>query len=184
MRICGGEAKGRMLIFPSRSEQRPTTDFLRENLFNVLKLQRGQNFLDLFAGSGSVGLEAASRGAKSITFVEKSKVLVDVLRKNIAACGYEAKCQIIRADIHAALVQLYRKQSNFDVVFADPPYHQGFIGATLQTLNEYPLINQDGLVVLQHSIREQVEGAKGNWIISDQRKYGDNVLTFIRMGIS
>jgi len=181
MRISGGEAKGRILNFPSRSTQRPTTDFLREALFNLLGSPADQSFLDLFAGSGSVGLEALSRQAKWAVFVEKSKILSGVIRENISSCGYSEKCLIIQADIESALRDLYRGKCRFDVIFADPPYNQGYIGETLQVLNEYPVLQADGILVLQHSSREKLPSLPDGWSLADQRKYGDNLLTFIRM---
>lgn len=181
MKISGGEAKGRTLKFPSRSAQRPTTDFLREALFNILGSLADQFFLDLFAGSGSVGLEAASRKAKKVAFVEKSKDLVGVIHENVSLCGYSEKCLVIHADIQSALRDLYRKKCRFDVIFADPPYHHGFIGETLNGLKEYPVLQEEGIIVLQHSIREQMKTLPDRWLLTDQRKYGDNLLTFIRV---
>lgn len=181
MRISGGEAKGRTLKFPSRSIQRPTTDFLREALFNLLGSPTDQFFLDLFAGSGSVGLEAASRLAKRVTFVEKSKDLVGVIRENVSLLGYSEKCLIIHADIQSALRDLYGRECRFDVIFADPPYNQGFIGETLKGLNEYPVLKEEGIIVFQHSVREQIKTLPDRWFVADQRKYGDNLLTFIRV---
>lgn len=168
--------------FPSRSTERPTTDFLREALFNILSLPADQSFLDLFAGSGSVGLEAASRGAKAVTFVEKSKDLVAVIRENVAACGYSDQCLIIHADIQSALRDLYKKKCRFDVIFSDPPYNQGWIGETLKYLKEYPVLQADSLVILQHSIREPLKSLPEEWRVADQRRYGDHLITFIRMG--
>lgn len=182
MRISGGEVKGRVLNFPSRSTQRPTTDFLREALFNVLGLQTGQSFLDLFAGSGAVGLEALSRKARSVTFVEKSRVLIGVIKGNVSLCGYSEKCLILHNDIESALRGLCRKKCGFDVIFADPPYNQGLIGETLKVLKEYPVLNEEGIIILQHSIREPLTILPDQWFVDDQRKYGENLLTFIRMG--
>ncbi|MHB8137589.1 MAG: 16S rRNA (guanine(966)-N(2))-methyltransferase RsmD [Smithellaceae bacterium] len=182
MRISGGEVKGRALKFPSRSNQRPTTDFLRETLFNILGSPADQTFLDLYAGSGSVGLEAASRKAKKVAFVEKSNVLIGVIRENASLCGYSEQCLIIHSDIKSALRDLYRKKCRFDVIFADPPYNQGFIGETLRLLNEYLVLSEDGVIVLQHSLREQPGPLTDRWSLTDQRKYGDNLLTFLRMG--
>jgi 16S rRNA (guanine966-N2)-methyltransferase len=181
MRISGGEAKGRTLKFPSRSTQRPTTDFLREALFNLLGPPADQFFLDLFAGSGSVGLEAASRQAKKVVLVEKSKDLVEIIRENVSLCGYSEQCLIIHANIQSALRDLDREKCSFDVIFADPPYHQGFIGKTLSALNEYPVLQKEGTIVFQHSIREPVKTLPDGWSVADQRKYGDNLLTFIRV---
>ena len=138
--------------------------------------------MDLFAGSGSVGLEALSRKAKNVAFVEKSKALVGVIHENILLCGYSEKCQIIHADIQSALRDLYRKKCRFNVIFADPPYNQGLIGETIKALNEYPVLQEEGIIVLQHSVREQLAPLTDGWFIADQRKYGDNLLTFIRMG--
>jgi 16S rRNA (guanine966-N2)-methyltransferase len=184
MRISGGEAKGRTLHFPSKCAQRPTTDFLREALFNVLKLQPDQSFLDLFAGSGAVGLEAASRGSKKVVFVEKNRILADLLRRNVSAFGYEERCTIIQGDVQGALRSLGRKKNRFAVVFADPPYNEGFIGETLNTLSENPVLQENGLIILQHSVREQPQELPDGWFLSDQRKYGDNLLTFIRMAVN
>jgi 16S rRNA (guanine966-N2)-methyltransferase len=181
MRISGGEAKGRILHFPSRSNQRPTTDFLRETLFNLLESPADQLFLDLFAGSGSVGLEAASRQARTVVFVEKSKTLAQVIRDNVSLCGYSEKCLIIQADIEWALSELYQKKCRCDVIFADPPYNQGHIKETLNVLKEYPVLQIDGIIVLQHSVREKLPSLSDGWSLADQRKYGDNLLTFIRV---
>ena len=181
MRISGGEAKGRKLKFPSRSTQRPTTDFLRETLFNLLGSPADLVFLDLYAGSGAVGLEAASRKAKKVVFVEKNRDLIGAIRKNVSLCGYEDRCIIIHADIQTALRDLYRKKIGFDVIFADPPYNKGFIGETLRLLAQYPVFGENGFVVLQHSIKEQPV-LSTEWFITDQRKYGDNLLTLLRMG--
>ena len=181
MRISGGEAKGRTLKFPSRSTQRPTTDFLRETLFNILGSLADQLFLDLYAGSGSVGLEAASRKAKKVVFVEKNRDLIATIRENVSLCGYADRCMIIHADVQTALRDLYRQKSGFDVVFADPPYNKGFIGETIRLLAQYPVLGENGFVVLQHSIKEQPVFST-EWLIIDQRKYGDNLLTLLRMG--
>ncbi|MEE9911191.1 MAG: 16S rRNA (guanine(966)-N(2))-methyltransferase RsmD [Deltaproteobacteria bacterium] len=181
MRISGGAAKGRTIKFPSQSIQRPTTDFLREALFNLLEAPEGQNYLDLFAGSGSVGLEALSREAKTATFVEKSKVLIEVIRENANLCGYSERCLLIHADVHSAVRDLCRKKNRYHVIFADPPYNQGLIGETLNVLKEYPVLQESGIMVLQHSIREPLTKLADDWSVVDQRKYGDNLLSFIRM---
>lgn len=181
MRISGGEAKGRTIRFPSHCAQRPTTDFLREALFNLLERPVDQSILDLFAGSGSVGLEALSRKAKSVTFVEKNKILIDVIRENVSMCGYSDKCLLVHADVQSALRDLYKKKCRYNVVFADPPYNQGLIEETLTVLKRNPVLEDSGVIVIQHSIREPLPELKDGWSVGDQRKYGDNYLSFIRM---
>jgi 16S rRNA (guanine966-N2)-methyltransferase len=181
MRITGGDAKGRTLKFPSGSVQRPTSDFLRQALFNILESLADRLFLDLFAGSGAVGLEAASRKASSVVMVEKDKSLAGVIRDNISLCGFSDICEVIHADVRSVLRDLYEKSMRFDVIFADPPYNRGFIGETISALGRYPLIREGGIIVFQHSVREPLPSIPDGWLLSDQRNYGDNLLTFLRM---
>lgn len=182
MRIIGGNAKGRILKFPSSSKERPTSDFLREALFNLLGPLEGKSFLDLFAASGSVGIEAASRGAKEIVFIEKDKKIAAVAQKNIVACNFDKSCRIISQDISAGLHDLFKKGYEFDIVFADPPYSRGLVGKTIQLLKENPVFSAEGVIVIQHSTRENLtELLDEKTIVQDQRKYGDNALTFLKM---
>lgn len=180
MRIIGGEAKGRTLHFPSRSKERPTSDFLREALFNLLGPLQNKTFLDLFAGSGSVGLEAASRGARVVYFVEKNKQLVEVIKKNIQTCCLDKKCRIIAGDIDFGLNDLFRKKYEFDIIFADPPYNRKLVEATWKSLSKHQAIRKDGIIVIQHSIKETFSELADNIYQADQRKYGDNALTFLK----
>jgi 16S rRNA (guanine966-N2)-methyltransferase len=188
MRIIGGMAKGRTLNFPAGSKERPTSDFLREALLNLLGDVDDKSFLDLFAGSGSVGLEAVSRGAKEVYFIEKDKILASVAQKNIESCGFEKKCRVINIDVRSGLSDLFKKKCTFDIVFADPPYNKGLVETTIKLLKEYPVFKQDALVVIQHSTREDLNwalaesvGGEAVWQQIDQRKYGDNAISFLKM---
>ena len=182
MRIIGGNAKGRILKFPSSSKERPTSDFLREALFNLLGPLPGKSFLDLFAGSGSVGIEAASRGAEEIIFIEKDKKIAAVAQKNIDACGLDKQCRIISRDIGPGLRDLFKSKYEFDLVFADPPYSQGLVAETIRLLKENPVFTEESIVIIQHSVREDVKALLDTeTILIDQRKYGDNALTFLKM---
>ena len=181
MRIIGGEAKGRTLHFPSKSKERPPSDFLREALFNLLGSLQDKTFLDLFAGSGSVGLEAASRGAQDVYFVEKNKHLVEVIKKNIQTCCLDKNCRIIAGDIEFGLRDLIRKKYEFDIIFADPPYNRDLVEETLMFLRKYHVLKEDGVIVIQHSIKETFSDLDDNIYQTDRRKYGDNALTFLKM---
>ena len=168
--------------FPSGSKERPTSDFLRETLFNLLGLLQYKTFLDLFAGSGSVGLEAASRGAQSVFFVEKNKHLVEVIKKNIQTCCLDKNCRIIAGDIEFGLRDLFRKKYEFDIIFADPPYNRELVRKTLKLLSKHNVLRKNGIIIIQHSIKEKFsEPADDNIYQTDQRKYGDNALTFLKM---
>lgn len=182
MRITGGEARGRTLHFPSESRERPTSDFLRQALFNLLGQLQGKTFLDLYAGSGSVGIEAASRGAREVVFIEKDKKIAAVTRKNIVACGFDEKYRIIALDISTGLRDLFINKDKFNIVFADPPYGRGFVGRTIKLLMDNPVQTKDSVIVFQHSVREDLNSFLDNkTVLIDQRKYGDNVLSFLRM---
>jgi 16S rRNA (guanine966-N2)-methyltransferase len=182
MRIIGGEAKGRTLNFPSGSRERPTSDFLREALYNLLGPLTGKSFLDLFAGSGSVGIEAASRGAREIVFIEKDKKIAEVARKNIKACGFDEKCRMLALDVGAGLNDLVKNKYAFDIIFADPPYCRGLVGETIRLLKKNRVFRKETIVVIQHSTREDFCLFLDDSVVTtDQRKYGDNALTFLKM---
>jgi 16S rRNA (guanine966-N2)-methyltransferase len=182
MRITGGEARGRTLHFPAASKQRPTSDFLREALFNLLGQLQGKTFLDLYAGSGSVGIEAASRGAREVVFIEKDKKIAAVIRRNIVTCGFNEGHRIIALDISAGLHDLFINKDKFNIVFADPPYGRGFVEKTIKLLTDNPVQTKESVIVFQHSVREALNSfLDKKTVLIDQRKYGDNVLSFLRM---
>ena len=152
MRIIGGQFKRRTIQAPKGQDVRPTTDRVRESLFNLIYARRsltGMRVLDLFAGSGALGLEAISRGAVSAVFVEADVRTLRVARANAASLGIESACSFIRAD---ALAYLRRPPGVvYTLIFADPPYD-------LDTLPDLPALAQphlaeDGLVVLEHDAR-------------------------------
>lgn len=184
MRITGGEVKGRTLRFPSGSKERPTSDFLRETLFNLLDSLEGKSFLDLYAGSGSVGLEAASRGAKEVYFVEKNIKLAAIIEKNIQSCCFEKNCFVIAKDIKQGLSDLLKTKYKIDIIFADPPYNRNLVQTTLDLLNKNQFFGSNSLLIIQHSTREIFTGDANNIFMTDQRKYGDNALTFFKWRIN
>jgi 16S rRNA (guanine966-N2)-methyltransferase len=181
MRIVGGEFSGKTLSFPFGSKERPTSDFLRETLFNLLGSLTGKTFIDLFAGSGSVGLEAASRGAREVYLIERSKNLVKVINKNIEMCSLKQRCRIISTDIEIGIKQLARKNYQADFIFADPPYNRNLVDVTLKCLNKYRIFTKEGVIIIQHSLKEKYnELLSGNIHQLQQRKYGENALTFFK----
>lgn len=179
MRIIGGKAKGKIFHFDSSSKERPTSDFLRETLFNLLGDVHGKIFVDLFAGSGGVGLEAASRGSRAICFVEKNRKLAAFIEKNAQACDLKEDCLILAMDIEAGLKHLSSKDYRADIIFADPPYHQGWVEKTLNLLGRHPIQTQETTIVIQHSIKEKCDVSSGDFRVCDDRKYGDHALTFL-----
>ncbi|HDQ04903.1 MAG TPA: 16S rRNA (guanine(966)-N(2))-methyltransferase RsmD [Deltaproteobacteria bacterium] len=181
MRITGGDLGGRAYYFPPGIKERPTSDFLRETIFNLLGPVEKTIFIDLFAGSGGVGLEAASRGARQVYLVEKNKKLADIIKKNLRSLSLETKCFVIAADVKIGLKELAQEKCRADFVFADPPYNRGLVATTLNCLGKYKALSEESIIVIQHSINEKyIEFLPDNIYQVQQRKYGENALTFFK----
>lgn len=181
MRIIGGEARGRRLFIPRTSAVRPTADRIKGACFNIIRFVEGKTFLDLFAGTGNMGLEALSRGALKAVFIENNPLLVDAITRNIAACGFAGKSEILQSDFVEAIEGLAKRLETFDILFADPPYEQGFVNRVLEHPGSNVLMAGDSLFAVQHSIREAISiSGSGQLALTDQRKYGDTVLSFLR----
>ncbi|MEK7828041.1 MAG: 16S rRNA (guanine(966)-N(2))-methyltransferase RsmD [Thermodesulfobacteriota bacterium] len=181
MRIIGGELRGRVVRLPAGSRIRPTADRIKESLFNILHSVEGTSFLDLFAGTGNVGLEALSRGARFATFVEKDIRLVRALQESLVQLGFAARAEVIAADAERGLGRLVQRGNRFDIIFTDPPYDQGLVLETLAWPDMRKALTENGIIVIQHSVREKPEGLQAQpWVVADQRRYGDTVLSFLK----
>lgn len=180
MRIISGEAKGRQVLYPTNCRARPTADKIREALFNILGPLADESFLDAYAGAGSVGIEALSRGAAHVAFIEKDATLARYTQRNLLLCGLAAKARVIAARVDKGVSLLHQEGILFNIIFADPPYDEGLINETLSCLARDNIIAPNGSVVLQHSVREA--GAllcNSDFVVFDQRKYGDTMLSFL-----
>lgn len=209
MRIIGGEARGRRLKGPrwrraakgprtvagmDGSEQRalgpraagpgqrPTSDLVRGALFDALGDIRGARFLDCFAGVGTVGLEAVSRGAAEATLVEKHRGCLRVIRENVRLTGLAGRVRVVAGDAFREIPRLARRDPAFDVVFCDPPYDRGLAVQALQAVAAAGCVRPGGLVVVQHSKREALPPLAGRLELVRRRAYGDSVLSFYRCG--
>jgi 16S rRNA (guanine966-N2)-methyltransferase len=171
MRVIGGEFRSRRLKTLPGLATRPTPDRLRETLFNILAARiRGSVFLDAYAGTGAVGIEAISRGAARCIFLERSKATVDVIRDNLQALGIEDRASVVVGKVMGSLA---RHQA--DIVFLDPPYElEPEYAAVLDALGDAP----PQLVVVQHSVRFDTGDAHGALRRTRVLKQGDNALSF------
>lgn len=182
MRISGGEARGRKISPPAGKDVRPTPEMIREALFNILSPLDDIDFLDLFAGTGSVGLEALSRGARSAVFVEKNGRAAGQLASLLESWNYAAKAKVLAMDVKVGTAKLSKEGRKFDMVFADPPYERGMISKTIQYCLEHGLIADDGLMILQHSIREPLGQPSLHHPLEllQERRYGDTLVSFLQ----
>jgi 16S rRNA (guanine966-N2)-methyltransferase len=169
VRICAGVYKSRRIVCPD--DIRPTSDRVKEAMFSALLVDyKGLDVLDVFAGSGALGIEALSRGAKSTTFVDNSASSINFIKKNTEQLGISDMCVIIKSD---AMTYIKKCKQSFDLIFMDPPYNKGL--ASLIAPELYFLIKPGGIMVIEHSPRELINISSYKY-----KSYGDTVLTFIR----
>jgi 16S rRNA (guanine966-N2)-methyltransferase len=177
MRVIAGEFKGRKLEAPDWAGVRPTSDKLRETLFNILAPRiEGARVLDGFAGTGAVGIEALSRGAAHVAFVERDPRAARLIDKNVGSLGARERHAIIRAEIAAAVRRLAGER--FDIVFLDPPYGAAELTAALSAIE--PIVDSDTLLVIEHAKRDVAPERHGSLERTREVKSGDSSLTFYR----
>lgn len=178
MRIIGGKSGGRILRSVRGSSTRPTSDRVKESLFNILHSVKGKSFLDLFAGTGNIGLEAMSRGAEKVVFIEKSRSCGEAIKKNIFLCGGASVCSILEMSVERGLKLLAERNEKFDIVFADPPYRKGMVSKTVCWIKNSDLTTEAGIIIIQHSKMEALRG-DSTCHLFDQRIYGDTMISFL-----
>jgi 16S rRNA (guanine966-N2)-methyltransferase len=177
MRITGGQFGGRQIEVP-RQGVRPTQDRVRQALFNMFgESVAGCRFLDLFAGSGAVGLEALSRGAAFVAWVEMERPVLTCLRRNVETLGGDGR-SIYSMDVGRFLKKGLELEP-FHIIFADPPYRRQGRESLLRDIAESSLLAPGGWFVLEESASGAAGGGPG-WELRDQRRYGDSVLAFLR----
>jgi 16S rRNA (guanine(966)-N(2))-methyltransferase RsmD len=182
VRIIGVEAKGRRLKSPKTAGTRPVIDRVKTALFAILgERVEGVRFLDLFAGTGSVGLEALSRGAAQATFIEISNQVAAVLRENLRITGLTERGEVIRGDAFRFLEQAAAQQRQYELVYIAPPQYQQLAAQALARLDEAPLTTPGGLAIVQLFPKERVDVerlALRRFRVVDERRYGSTLLLF------
>jgi 16S rRNA (guanine966-N2)-methyltransferase len=181
VRVIGGALRGKKLHALRGLTIRPTTDYLRESIFNILAGELEDTVvLDLFAGTGSLGIEALSRGACTAVFVDKAPQAIKAITRNISACSLETRSTILKRDIMRGLRFLKPIGLAFDLVFIDPPYDRGFVERTVQHLDRAGSTSDETAIVIEHSTREALPEKVARFILSDQRHYGKTLVSFYR----
>lgn len=180
MRVIAGKAKGRRLKVPEGPDIRPITDMIKGALFNTLgQYFDGENFLDLFAGSGAVGIEALSRNAKSVVFVEASPIAVKVIRENLTASQLEEGARVILGDVFKVLPRLAADQKIFNIIYIDPPFRKTDFYEPVMELVE-PLMDFKSLVIIRSpKLLEMPQQIKG-LVRVRANTYGDSILNFYK----
>jgi 16S rRNA (guanine966-N2)-methyltransferase len=181
MRVIAGTLKGRRLVSPRGERTRPTADQVRIALMDTLTPWLGAaRVLDLYAGSGAVGLEALSRGAAHATFVERDARAAGALRQNVETLGVGPRARLVRDDVVRALGRLATTGERFDVVFLDPPYGTGLVRAALARLGDGGVTAPGAIIVVQHFTKEPPPARSGCLAGYRARRFGETTLTFFR----
>lgn len=181
MRVIAGSARGRRLAAPPGSDTRPTADRVREALFSILgPPPPGAVVLDLFAGAGTLGIEALSRGAERAVFVDHARGAARVLRRNLEDLGLAGRGEVHVGDATRFVQRLAREGRSFTWIFLDPPYAAGLADAALAAIAAGRLLAPDGTVVVEHDRRSPPLPEHGLLLKADCRRYGDSELTFYR----
>ena len=180
MRIISGEFKSRKIKFPKTRLTRPMTDRSKETVFNILGgLVIGKHVLDLYAGSGSLGLEALSRGALDAVFVDKSPTAIRTIEQNILELRLARKAECLQADVATVIEKMKKKNAFFSLVFIDPPFNQGWVKKTLIKLDQSGIVLPFGQVVVGHTRQEELPDSLQTLKLARTKKIGQSCLSFL-----
>ncbi len=190
MRIISGDLKGKKLCSVRGRIIRPTADRLRESIFNILSFRvQGAVALDLFAGTGALGLEALSRGAESTVFIDNDKGSLSVIERNIQLCAFDNRTKIIKWDIKKNLncIRSTGLTSRilplniplFNLVFMDPPYKKNMLKSALCNLHSTGSLERGALIIIEHTLLEPIPTDSPKFEIADQRRYGKTLVSFL-----
>ena len=172
MRVITGTARGRKLNEPKNMDIRPTTDKVKESIFNIVQFDiEGRRVLDLFAGTGQLGIEALSRGAKSATFVDESNEAIRIVKSNLEHCGLVG--EVVRDDAVAFLSHC----GKYDVIFLDPPYKSGLMDAVLRKIITFDILSDGGIIICETDSETEITPLKEPYSVGRVYKYGKVKLT-------
>lgn len=178
MRIITGDFKGRRLEMPVGNDIRPTTEKVKEALFSILTGRvEGAVCVDLFSGTGNLGLEALSRGADKCYFCDSSRDSLNLTKRNIAMCKAEEWSVVLPGDFEKTLGRLHEKGEKIDIFFLDPPYKDGLYEKCFELIDEYDLLDEDGVIIAEHNFRDRFPETFSGFNLVKERQYGTIVLS-------
>lgn len=179
MRIISGKARGKILKTPENDNIRPTLDRVKENLYNIIGFSiRNAVVLDLFSGTGAIGIEALSRGAKQVYFVDKDKKSYELTKFNVQSAKLEENAVILNKDAENALLEFESKALKFDIIFLDPPYNKGIVQKILQQLEKYNIMQSEGVIIVETDREEETPEKIGKFFKQKEKSYSSTKITF------
>ncbi|WP_042356361.1 16S rRNA (guanine(966)-N(2))-methyltransferase RsmD [Bacillus rubiinfantis] len=173
MRVVSGSCKGRPLKAVPGNTTRPTTDKVKEAIFNMIGPYFDNGIgLDLFAGSGGLGIEALSRGLEKVIFVDRDAKAIKVIHENLQACGFESNAEVYRNDADRAIKALWKREMSFDYLFLDPPYKKQQLIALMEKMDKHHVVRDQAIVVCEHSFDVKLPHVVGNLTQIKHEQYG------------
>ncbi|KON89211.1 DNA methyltransferase [Sporosarcina globispora] len=173
MRVVSGTRKGKILKAVPGSSTRPTTDKVKEAIFNIIgPYFDGGLGLDLFAGSGGLGIEALSRGADKVIFVDRDGKAIQTIHENLRTCGFEGQVEVYRNDADRAIKAILKRELVFDYIFLDPPYRKQQLLKLIQAIDENDLLSEQGTILCEHSSDVELPGTIGRLFQRKHENYG------------
>ena len=180
MRVISGSLRGLKLIAPEGLGTRPTTDRVKESLFNIIQPYiPAESVLDLFGGSGALGIEALSRGSSFCVLVDVDKNAVDIINKNIEKARLKERTRVIKGD---ALSYLSSCNDKFDVIFLDPPYNKGFLNKVFEEIYKNNLLDTNGIIVVEGEVGGETFDDDSKFVCIKQAKYGKTTVSVFKNG--
>ena len=174
MRVISGSARGRKLREPEGQSIRPTTDMVKESIFNIIQFDiEGRRVLDLFAGTGQLGIEALSRGAVAAVFVDETGEAIKLVRDNIKTLSLEDRAVVTRSDALSFL----EHGGRFDIIFLDPPYETKLIEKALKAIIEFDILNENGIIICETKEDRQLPEVSAPYLKGREYKYGKIKIT-------
>lgn len=181
MRILAGKAKGRKILTLATKEARPTLQIVRKSIFDIIAEDvPGAHVLDLYAGPGSLGLEALSRGSQKVTFVDENRRVLDKLTENIERLGFHEKTQLVNEDVVKTLFRLSRGGKKYDIVFVDPPYKSNLVSGMIEALEVCDILRNRGSLIIEHSKHIELPHRIGWLTLWKMREFGETRVSFYR----
>ncbi|SHH09454.1 16S rRNA (guanine(966)-N(2))-methyltransferase RsmD [Tepidibacter thalassicus] len=182
MRVISGSARGLKLKSPKGMDVRPTTDRVKESVFNIINNRLMDSFvLDVFSGTGSLGIEALSRGAQKCIFVDLSKESIKIIKENVQKARFDEKSEIILSDAINAINKLAARKNKFDIIFMDPPYLKNLIEPVLEEISKKNILENNGIIIVEHDTKDKLSEKINNIYMYREKKYGNTTISFFAL---
>ncbi len=180
MRVIAGKARGKKLLQPKGEEIRPTLDRVKESLFNIVGFEiRDSVFLDLFCGSGAIGIEAISRGAKKVIFIDKDSASCELTKKNILSCNFESSSyELLKTDVESSLSSISNRKLTFDYIFMDPPYGFNNIETLILNISKLDILSINGQLIVETDVKDSLSEQIGKFTKKREKLYSITKLSF------